>query len=75
MRRRVHPSACVSLADDRLGVVALHVPTTGTITEYPIPTALSWPRGIAAGPHGNLWFTEFEGNKIGEISAGIDAER
>ena len=28
------------------------------ITEYPVPTAASWPYGIAAGPDGNVWFTE-----------------
>lgn len=29
-----------------------------TITEFPLPTANSSPGGIAAGPDGNLWFTE-----------------
>ena len=28
------------------------------VTEFPIPTASSSPCGIAAGPDGNLWFTE-----------------
>ena len=43
-------------------------PTSGTIVEYPIPTASAGPRGIAAGPDGNLWFTENNGNKIGKIT-------
>jgi streptogramin lyase len=34
-------------------------------TEYPLPTGNSSPWGIAAGPDGNLWFTESSGNKIG----------
>jgi virginiamycin B lyase len=38
------------------------------IKEYPIPTPLSRPWGIAVGPDGNLWFTETLGNKIGRIS-------
>ena len=41
----------------------------GTITEFPLPTGGS-PSGITAGPDGNLWFTEFNGNKIGRITPG-----
>jgi virginiamycin B lyase len=37
------------------------------ITEYPIPTANSMPRGIATGPDGNLWFVESAGNKIAKL--------
>jgi streptogramin lyase len=40
----------------------------GTISEYPIPTADSAPRGITTGPDGRLWFTEYQGNKIGRIT-------
>jgi streptogramin lyase len=39
-----------------------------TITEYAVPTAGSAPTGIAAGPDGALWFTEFSGNKIGRMT-------
>jgi uncharacterized repeat protein (TIGR01451 family) len=39
-----------------------------TINEFPIPTFLSEPSGIVSGPDGNLWFTELDGNKIGEIN-------
>src|SRR5262249_218501 len=38
------------------------------ITEYPTPTPNSFPAGIAAGPDGNLWFTEYGANQIGVIS-------
>jgi streptogramin lyase len=38
------------------------------ITEYPIPTANAGPSGIAAGPHGDIWFTEDFGNKIGKVT-------
>ena len=36
-------------------------------TEYPIPTDTQ-PETIVAGPDGNLWFTEYRGNKIGRIT-------
>lgn len=40
----------------------------GIITEYPVPTANSYPNDIAVGTDGNLWFTESQGPKIREIS-------
>ncbi|HET7063873.1 MAG TPA: hypothetical protein VFI49_06310, partial [Rudaea sp.] len=40
----------------------------GEITEYTLPDYHSGPRGITAGPDGNLWFTEYESSKIGRIS-------
>src|SRR5271169_5211344 len=46
-----------------------------TITPYSIPTAQSAPGGLAAGPDGNLWFTETNGNRIGRITpAGVVTE-
>ncbi|HXJ41409.1 MAG TPA: hypothetical protein VNH18_19165, partial [Bryobacteraceae bacterium] len=52
------------------------------ITEYTLPTPLSDPCGIAAGPDGNVWFTEdcgllsgIFGNRIGKITtAGVITE-
>ena len=46
----------------------IHTSSAGSITEFPVPTGKSSPEGIAAGPDGNLWFTESGGNKIGRIS-------
>ena len=40
----------------------------GEITEYTLPDHHSGPRGITAGPDGNLWFTEYDSSKIGRIS-------
>jgi hypothetical protein len=40
----------------------------GAVTEFPIPTANSQPYGITAGPDGNLWFTEYLGNRVGRIT-------
>ena len=46
--------------------------TTGIITQYALPTPKSGPEGIALGPDGNLWFTEFgvpdDGDAIGWIN-------
>lgn len=41
----------------------------GFITEYSIPTAASFPYGIAVGPDDNIWFTEAAGNKIARVVA------
>jgi streptogramin lyase len=38
------------------------------VTEFSIPTSASAPQGIAPGPDGALWFTEFNGNRIGRIT-------
>jgi streptogramin lyase len=38
------------------------------ITEFTVPTASADPGGIAAGPDGDLWFTELTSNKIGRIT-------
>ena len=46
-----------------------------TITEFPIPTPASGSHSIAAGPDGNVWFAEFDGNRIGRITpAGVVTE-
>jgi streptogramin lyase len=39
-----------------------------TIDEFAIPTADNGPDGIAAGPDGNIWFTESPAGKIGRIT-------
>ncbi len=39
----------------------------GVVTEFPVPTDNSKPFGIAAGPDGNIWFAESNGNKIGRF--------
>jgi virginiamycin B lyase len=51
-------------------------PSTGEITKYivpgyggnTLPKLLDVIHSITVGPNGNLWFTEFNGNKIGKIS-------
>ena len=41
--------------------------TAQTFTEFPVPTAGAYPNAIAAGPDGNLWFTE---NAVGSPGIG-----
>lgn len=43
------------------------ITTTGTMTEYPIPSGRT-TNFITAGPDGNLWFTENYGNYVGKIT-------
>ena len=43
-------------------------PTASMITEFVIPTLGSHPQDMVVGPDGNLWFTEFRGDKIGRIT-------
>jgi virginiamycin B lyase len=40
----------------------------GIISEFDIPTPDSGPRALAAGPDGNIWFSEFKASKIGRIT-------
>src|SRR6266571_1823598 len=60
----------VSLVGVLLGIGAGPAQATKRITEYPTPTTPSEPTGVTSGPDGNLWFTEFYGNKIGRITIG-----
>ncbi len=62
-RARTATSGSRSYSGNKIGKIT----TSGSITEYPIPTSSSYPIGITAGPDGNLWFTEGEGNKIGRL--------
>ena len=41
------------------------------VTEFPIPTVNAAPLSIAAGPDGNLWFTEFQYDKTGATAGKI----
>src|SRR5947199_7864073 len=46
-----------------------------TFTEFPIPTAGTTPYVITAGPDGNVWFTDSNGNHIGRVTpAGVITE-
>jgi streptogramin lyase len=60
-------SALMLLASLACATAAWGSPT-GTITEFPIPSAESGAAGIAPGPDGNVWFTEYEADKIGRVT-------
>jgi streptogramin lyase len=60
--------AATLMAGVMLGLPGPASAASGNITEYSIPTGGSEPLGITAGPNGNLWFTEYEGNNIGKIT-------
>lgn len=79
LRRRVTRciAACLLIgalpaaAFDLPSVSATHAPPP--MTEYRIPGAQpgwadSGPKGITAGPDGNLWFVELWGSRVGRIS-------
>ena len=40
----------------------------GQLHDFPVPTATSEPDGIAAGPDGAVWFTEFFASSIGRVT-------
>ena len=44
------------------------ISTTGSITEFPVPTAGSGLGHITPGPDGNLWFVEENMGNIGRIT-------
>ena len=64
------------------GVPAADAAPVGEVVEFPVAAAKSFPSGIAAGPDGNLWFTEpligqvariTPAGQITEYSTGITA--
>src|SRR5438876_7654958 len=69
---RSHLAALITAVIACVGLLSLNSATAwakvGTITEFPVTTTSSQPEGITAGLDGNLWFTEFAGNKIGRIT-------
>ncbi len=54
-----------------LASLGLAAPGNATsITEFTPLIANSGPTGIVAGPDGNLWFTEYYGDRVGRITVG-----
>lgn len=58
----------MSIAALLLVLPAISLAQQIAIGSYSLPTALSYPNAIAAGPDGALWFTEFYAGKIGRIT-------
>ena len=64
-----------SLASLTGGVVVSDLVAAGAFSEFSLPWVPSQPSGIAAGPDGNVWFTEANNNKVGRITpAGVVTE-
>jgi streptogramin lyase len=65
----VGPDGNLWFTEHDLGKIA-KITTSGTVTEYAIPTANSGPQDITLGANNELWFTESTANKIGEVTTG-----
>lgn len=42
----------------------------GAVNQFSVPTAGSMPSGIAPGPDGNMWFTEYHAQQVAQITTG-----
>ncbi len=60
-------SALTLLASLACAAAAWGAPT-GSISEFSVPSAESGVAGIAPGPDGNVWLTEYEADKIARIT-------
>ena len=56
------------VAEQGVGKIASLDPSTGQVTEFPIPTADSQPVGLALGPDGAYYFTERGTDKVGRMT-------
>ena len=72
-RRRAYQPAHRTRSRPRIEEMEDRCLLSPTITEFRTPTASSYPRRITAGPDGNLWFTEYNANKIGMINPATHA--
>lgn len=62
------PDGNVYVADaNAQDLIARIDPTTGTVTDFAVPTAGADPWGIAQGPDGNVWFAEASTGKVGML--------
>jgi streptogramin lyase len=61
------PNGLCSPTGNSIGRIGRIAPT-GEVTEFATPLVAGSPGGIAAGPDGNIWFTERTGNRIGRIT-------
>ena len=76
MRAQLWRYAVAVLASGLLVALPAGALAAGPATEFSAGiTPTSIPHGIAAGPDGNLWFTEIDGDRIGRITpAGVVTE-
>jgi virginiamycin B lyase len=62
-------SACVRQPGPRciIGNKIGRITTTGSVTEFAVPTDGSGPHSITTGRDGALWFTEYYGSRVGRL--------
>ena len=62
-------SACVRQPGPRciIGNKIGRITTTGSVTDFAVPTDGSGPHSITTGPDGALWFTEYYGSRVGRL--------
>jgi virginiamycin B lyase len=62
-------SACVRQPGPRcaIGNKIGRITTTGSVTEFTIPSDGSGPHSITTGSDGALWFTEYYGSRVGRL--------
>src|SRR5271166_5022102 len=65
---KAHPQRPVRRVRPQLEVLEDRYLLAAGITEFSGLTSSSLPNGIALGPDGNLWFTEYQNGQIGEMS-------
>jgi streptogramin lyase len=70
-RRRTRTSGVEALKRRRL----LSVTAVPPINEFAVPTPSAGPVGIATGPDGAIWFTEYNSNQIGRLAQAIAMPR
>jgi virginiamycin B lyase len=51
-----------------VAIFCASVASAQEVTEYKLPNPNAQPNYIATSPDGTVWFTEFEGNKVGKIA-------
>jgi streptogramin lyase len=67
---KILASASVSASLSGVNPASVTIAPTPSVTVYPLPNAGSVPDQIAVDASNNLWFTEYAGNRIGELPNG-----
>ncbi|MDE1857910.1 MAG: hypothetical protein KGI26_02420 [Thaumarchaeota archaeon] len=74
----IDPSGAVWIGEHYGNRVAEFLPSSGAMTEYPVPcckSAIAGVYSVALAPDGRLWFVEIGGNAIGEMSPAQGSSR
>lgn len=70
----VYFSSAVGLTRSSIGSIGVLNPTTKGVTSIPLPSPLATPGGMAFGPDGDLYFSEYlAGNAIARLDPSTDS--